>query len=130
MASTTAVSCNLYSGAVVKNCLSCAFGFNLCCLPLENFARGSRVTLRGRKDNGAMRIVDAHRDDRKRLVVLGDEILTALFELGSADSGRVKVTITLRLRRGAPKIALAISSASGRIPGALGAAGVFSKRST
>ena len=76
--------------------------FSLRRLPLENFARVSLVTpLRGRKDNGAIWIVDAHREDRKRLVVLGDEILTAFLELGSAESGRVKVTITLLFRCGA-----------------------------
>ena len=58
------------------------FGFNLRRLPLENFAPVSLVTLQSRKDNSAIWIVDAHRDDRKRLVVLGDEILTAFLEIG------------------------------------------------
>jgi len=36
------------------------FGFNLCRLPLGNCVPVSLVTPRGRKDNGAIRIVDAH----------------------------------------------------------------------
>jgi hypothetical protein len=52
------------------------FGFNLRRLPLGNCVPVSLVTLRRKKDNGAIRIVDAHPGDGKRFV-RADAKLTA-----------------------------------------------------
>ncbi len=100
MASTVAVGCEVYPGAVIGNCLSCALGFNLRRLPLGNCVAVSLVKLHGRKDNGAIRIVDAHPGDGKRFV-RADEKLTAFVELEAVTQAEAEVTKALLLRRGA-----------------------------
>ena len=70
------------------------FGFNLCRLPLGNCVPVSLVTLRGRKDNDAIRIVDAHLGGREAFCAGGCKAnCTSGSESG--DSQRIALTLSI-----------------------------------